>query len=348
MSLPNSSALRATHSRHGGRGGRPGGGLGSSVGTRHSPRLGKRSAGIASGATTQQGRGAGAVSPMAYSTPAWSLTFSKVIATSQGYLVSSLSQSQSTFAARRKGDTRPLEGNIAKKKRSKLDTDGGSPQKGNAAKKKRGNLGTGYKAAGKRSANTLTEDDADYDEEEERRGMNDAWDEAEYDDEEDVLPVTDAPFGVRQWDKRCLAEFNTGTVVGVHWLEFMQRAFPPQPANVGKTKTQGAAAVSIKACRPQSESDCIVYILMNWHVGVWLTELNPGTERDRLQTFQRKHCNGPKITAKYCLEQIKMLHEHEEPCIVLRRRELSKDGKKDAGRIVVSREQVFDAIDEWH
>jgi hypothetical protein len=39
---------------------------------------------------------------------------------------------------------------------------------------------------------------------------------------------------------------------------------------------------------------------------------------------------------------------HEEPHIVLRRRELNKDGKKDAGLIVVSREQVFDAIDEWH
>ncbi len=38
----------------------------------------------------------------------------------------------------------------------------------------------------------------------------------------------------------------------------------------------------------------------------------------------------------------------EEPCIVLRRRELDKDGKKVAGWIVVSREQVFDAIDEWH
>jgi hypothetical protein len=107
MSLPNSSALRATHSRCGGRGGRPGGGLGSSLGssvsTRHSPHLGERSAGVASGTTTRQGRGAGAVSPMAYSTPAWSLMFSKVVATSQGHLVSSLSQSQSALAARRKG-----------------------------------------------------------------------------------------------------------------------------------------------------------------------------------------------------------------------------------------------------
>ncbi len=39
---------------------------------------------------------------------------------------------------------------------------------------------------------------------------------------------------------------------------------------------------------------------------------------------------------------------HEEPRIVLRKCELDEDGKKNSGRIVVSREQVFDAIDEWH
>ncbi len=150
---------------------------------------------------------------------------------------------------------------------------------------------------------------------------------------------------MRQRDTRRLAEFNTASVVAAHWLEFMQRAFTPQPA-IGKAKTQGAAAGSIKACRPQGEVDYIVYILMHWQVGIRLTELNPGTERDRLQLFRRKHRNGPKITAKYCLAQIQV--PHEEPYIVLRRRELDKDGKKDAGRIVVSREQVFDAIDEWH
>ncbi len=149
-----------------------------------------------------------------------------------------------------------------------------------------------------------------------------------------------------QRDTRRLAEFNTAAVVAAHWLEFMQRFFPPQPANVGKAKTQGAAAASIKACRPQSEVDYIVYVLMHWQVGIWLTELNPGTERDRLQLFRRKHRNGPKITAKYCLEQIQV--PHEEPCIVLRRHELDKDGKKDSGRIVVLRDQVFDAIDKWH
>ncbi len=258
--------------------------------------------------------------------------------------MSSLSQSQSTLAARRKGDARPLTGNIATKKRGKLDTDNGSPQKGNAAKKKRGKSGAGHKAAGKRTASTDTGDDANYDDKEERRGKNDPKDEAEYDDKDDVLPVTDAPFGVTQRDARHLAEFNTAAAVAVHWLEFMQRAFPHQPANVGKAKTQGAAAASIKACRPQSEVDYIVYVLMNWQVGIRLTELNPGTERDRLRGFRRMHHNGPKITAKYCLEQIQV--PNEAPRIVPRRRELDKDGNKDAGWVVVSREQV--SIDEWH
>jgi hypothetical protein len=136
--------------------------------------------------------------------------------------------------------------------------------------KKRGKSGAGHKATGKRTASTDTRDDADYDDNEEGRGKGDAWDEAEYDDKDDVLPVTDAPFGVTQQDARHLAEFNTSAAVVAHRLEFMQRAFPPQPANVGKAKTQGAATASIKACRPESEVDYIVYVLMNWQVGVRL------------------------------------------------------------------------------
>jgi hypothetical protein len=182
---------------------------------------------------------------------------------SQGHSVSSLSQSQSTLAARRKGDARPLAGNVATKKRGKLDTNDGSPQKGNVAKRKRGKSGAGHKAAGKRTASTDARDDVDCNNNEEGSGKGDAWDEAEYDDEDNVLPVTDVPFGLMQRDARCLAEFNTTAAVAAHRLEFMQRAFLPQPANVGKAKTQGAAAASIKACRPQSEVDYIVYVLMS-------------------------------------------------------------------------------------
>jgi hypothetical protein len=146
---------------------------------------------------------------MAYSTPACSLKFSNFVALSQGYLVSSLSQLQSTLAAKRKGDTRPQKGNAAKKRRGKSDT----------------NDGTKYNAVEKRSDKIDTKDDA------------------KYDDKEDVLPVTDAPFGEKQ---RWLAAFNTATVIAAHQLKFMQRAFPPKQANDGKKKTQGAATALLK------------------------------------------------------------------------------------------------------
>jgi hypothetical protein len=176
---------------------------------------------------------------MAYSTPAQSLTFSKVLVTSQGHSVSSLSQSQSTLAARREGDARPLKGNIATKKRGKLDTDDGSPQKGNAAKKKRGKSDVRHKAAGKRTASTDTVDDAGDNDKEEGRGRGDAWDEAEYDDEDDVLPVTDVLFGVTQQDARRLAEFNTAAAVAAHRLEFMQRAFSASASQHREGKNPG-------------------------------------------------------------------------------------------------------------
>ena len=125
MSLPNSLALHANHSHRGSCGVCHGGGLGSSVITCHYPCPEQLSAcvlHVASGATTQQGRGGGTVSSMAYSTPARSLLFNSFIATSQGHSVSSLSPSQSTLAAKRKGDTRPRKGNAAKKRRGESNT----------------------------------------------------------------------------------------------------------------------------------------------------------------------------------------------------------------------------------
>jgi hypothetical protein len=67
------------------------------------------------------------VSPMAYSTPVRSLMLSDLVAASQGQSVSSLSQLQSMWAAKRKGDSRPLKGNVEKKNRGKSDTNDGSP-----------------------------------------------------------------------------------------------------------------------------------------------------------------------------------------------------------------------------
>ncbi len=60
-------------------------------------------------------------------------------------------------------------------------------------------------------------------------------------------------------------------------------------------------------------------------MGIKLTDMNLGTERDRLTKFSRQNCNETKITAKYCLEQIQV--PSEEPHVVLRRCELGKNGK---------------------
>jgi hypothetical protein len=189
---------------------------------------------------------------MAYSTPAHSLMFISFIAMSQGHSVSSLSQPQSTLAAKRKGDAGQDKDNAAKKRRGKLDTKDGA--KSDAAKKRREKIRT--------------------------------KDDAKYNDKDDVLPVTDAPFGEKQQEERQLAAFNTATVVAAHCLEFMQRAFLPRPADDGKKKTQGANAASITVCRPQSELDYIIYVLMHWQMGVKLTDMNPVTpERDVEEVF---------------------------------------------------------------
>ncbi len=58
-----------------------------------------------------------------------------------------------------------------------------------------GKLNTRYKAAEKRSPNTDTKDDT------------------EYDDKEDDPPVGGVPFGMKQQGERHLADFNTATVV---------------------------------------------------------------------------------------------------------------------------------------
>jgi hypothetical protein len=77
---------------------------------------------------------------MAYSTPARSLTFNNFVASSQGHLVSSLSQSQSTSAAKRKGNSCPQKGIAAKKRRGQSYTDNDAKNK--AAEERRGKIDT--------------------------------------------------------------------------------------------------------------------------------------------------------------------------------------------------------------
>ena len=79
--------------------------------------------------------------------------------------------------------------------------------------------------------------------------------------------------------------------------------------------------------------------------------MEDGEEKKRLLNFHQKKKLGQKYIHQYYLQEI-LTPGDLEPRQVLRRRELKKeDGRmieKDEGRIVISREDLFDAINEWH
>ncbi len=100
-------------------------------------------------------------------------------------------------------------------------------------------------------------------------------------------------------------------------------------------------------CRPKEELDLIAYIIGNWQPGFILKEMEHGPERDMLTKIWCKCKLGNKWMTLFHDEEIKVLGS--SPHTIVRRLEgKGKGKKKKPGRIVVSREQLFDAIDEWH
>ena len=97
-------------------------------------------------------------------------------------------------------------------------------------------------------------------------------------------------------------------------------------------------------CRPQNEIDHIIFVLEHWEVGVRISSLMHDKERYRaVKQFRESHKEGYKYATKYFVTYITLPDGSTRH--VLRRKE---GGKPNGGRIVVSRDQVFDAIDEWH
>jgi hypothetical protein len=100
-------------------------------------------------------------------------------------------------------------------------------------------------------------------------------------------------------------------------------------------------------CRTHEELDLIAYVLSNWQPGINLKEMKPGPKREWLTNFWRKSKPGNKWVTLFHAEEIQ--YPGSTPCSIVRRLEGKRKGKKKKpGRIVVSQEQVFDAIDEWH
>ncbi len=114
---------------------------------------------------------------------------------------------------------------------------------------------------------------------------------------------------------------------------FMARTFPPNQDDEGD---------GMLLCHPQAELDYIVHVVTNWQAGIQVKEMEKVPERDRLAKFGKQNPKGNTYKDLFHVEEI-LVPGSDSPCMVIRRVE-----KANVGRIVVLRETVVGAIDEWH
>jgi hypothetical protein len=160
--------------------------------------------------------------------------------------------------------------------------------------------------------------------------------------ERDYIPVTN----------QAVNDLMEGTDVGdlaaiiaSHKNAFMERAFPPgKEKNYLNAKSKSA---SIPSCQPKSELDYIIYVVSNWQVGVQIWSMTPGYKRDSLLHFHCQHKKGNKYMHQYHLEEV-FPPGNLEPSAVVKRMVENEEGKMVVGGIVTCRENIYEAIDEWH
>jgi hypothetical protein len=88
---------------------------------------------------------------------------------------------------------------------------------------------------------------------------------------------------------------------------------------------------------PQTEVDYIKYVIQYWNKGTVIHDMEDGEEKKWLLNFCQKNKLGQKYVHQYYLQEV-LAPGDLEPRQVLRRLELNKD----EGRIVISREELFD------
>ena len=128
-------------------------------------------------------------------------------------------------------------------------------------------------------------------------------------------------------------EEQDADMVGRHRLVFMERAF-------GADVNEPSGNLIV---RPQSEIDQIIFVLEHWEVDVPLKSIADPEHFKAVKAFRETHKQAYKWVKLYILENIQLPDGSQRK--VLRRKEPSKT---NGGRIVVSRDTVFDAINEWH
>jgi hypothetical protein len=125
------------------------------------------------------------------------------------------------------------------------------------------------------------------------------------------------------------------------------KAFPPVNPHQTFDMPQSKSA-SMAQCRPKSDVYYIKYVVQNWHKGTEICTMEDGELKEKLLCFRHKPKLGNKCIHQYFVEEI-WAPGDPQPCQVLKRLEVNKDNSQvESGCIVISREELFDAINEWH
>lgn len=128
-------------------------------------------------------------------------------------------------------------------------------------------------------------------------------------------------------------KYNDTPMVMKHRALFMEQAFSNIEQDADENRKSNV--------RPQSELDEISSILTNWGVGINLKQVTDDTIRKKLTKFRRENKVGAHHITRYHSEEITLPTGE-------RRTILHRIEKNKVGRIVLSRERIFDAINEWH
>ena len=179
----------------------------------------------------------------------------------------------------------------------------------------------------RKSAMKHNDDDIDYQEEEEEEEEEDKEEGADVDEDND----DDYGFVV---EMPTLDDADTADMVGRHREVFMQRAFGDDEGDANN-----------KIVRPEKELNEIIFLLKHWEGDTALSSITDPDHYCALKEFRDTHKIGYKWVKKYWLHHIAPPGGVGEGRYILRRVEPKH---KNGGRIVISRERVFDAIDEWH
>jgi len=168
----------------------------------------------------------------------------------------------------------------------------------------------------------------------------------EDDKELDYVPVTNQAVNNIMEGK---GTWEEDAMTAMHRKAFYMKAYPVANRHELFPKPQSKSA-SMTTCRPKTEVDYIKNVIHHWGKGIEIRNMEDGEEKDRLLSFRRRNKVGNKYIHQYCLEEV-WAPGDDKPRQVLRRLEAKKgslDKTLQEGRIVVSREELFDAINEWH